>query len=377
MTNADTRYTESVNYMIQLDGLRAMAILLVLVQHFSPLHSLFGSAGLFPVGLVGVDLFFVLSGFLITRILLSTKRRDEPLESSVVRFMYRRALRLFPIYYLVLCVAMVFNYYDAREIAGWLFSYTSNFLGIRDGHPTWGFTQFWSLAVEEQFYLVWPWIVLMIPREHLGKVFFALFASGPVSRLLVVLSGGSDCAIRFSTFCLFDLFGAGALLAWMHETGMTEARERLLKRGMWVGLGLITVAMACRLSKLPGISSNAVVMIPISFVGSLVWARAIHACSKRSSSWAGRALESAPLVYVGKISYGIYVYHNFVKDLLPKAFVSMGLAWPEIFAVQFVLLIFVTVVLSSLSWFLIEKPLNGLKNRGHVPAGAAKVAAKA
>jgi peptidoglycan/LPS O-acetylase OafA/YrhL len=90
--------------------------------------------------------------------------------------------------------------------------------------------------------------------------------------------------------------GAGGLLAWAHAAGVSERRERLIRH-----------ALAMRFSQLPGLSSGQVILVPFCFVGSLVWVRVIHACANGSRSWAGRLLEWRPLVYVGKISYGIYV----------------------------------------------------------------------
>lgn len=359
-----------MKHMPQLDGLRAVAILLVLVQHFSPPEAMFGSRGVFPLGFVGVDLFFVLSGYLISRILLAQAQSAEPVGRFVWRFIVRRALRLFPLYYAVLVVAVVFDYQGVRQHAGWMFSYTSNFLSIRLGEPVPGFTQFWSLAVEEQFYLFWPWLILLTPRAHLPKVFVLMLLSGPVGRGLAAAFGGSALLIRYSSHLLLDLFAAGAVLAWLQQRGIDERGERLLRLGFWTAAGVMAVALGLRASGLPVVSANETVLVPFSFVGALIWARVIHACSKGTATWAGRVLAWRPMVYIGQISYGIYVLHNFVEDLAPPALATLGLDWPRSSLPNFVLLTALTVALAALSWTLIEKPINSLKQRWS-PAGSA------
>ena len=121
--------------------------------------------------------------------------------------------------------------------------------------------------------------------------------------------------------------------------------------------------VAFRLSGLPVVSSNSFALALLSFVAALIFVRIIHACALRSKHVMARGLEYQPIVYVGKISYGIYVYHNFVEELSPKFFQVLGLAFPVSFIPKFVLLTAITLLLSSLSWHAIEKPINALKNR--------------
>src|SRR5437762_7625759 len=141
--------------MPQLDGLRALAVTAVIAQHYKVLV---GGAG------YGVHLFFVLSGFLITRILLGERENVETLGITRVRafrqFYVRRMLRIFPLYYFVVIAGIALGVRNAREYAPWLLTYTFNLKMAAQGTVVEPFVHFWSLAIEEQYYLVWPWLIL-------------------------------------------------------------------------------------------------------------------------------------------------------------------------------------------------------------------------
>ena len=198
-------------YMTQLDGLRCFAVFSVLVAHFC--HDLPGIGRAGPWGgLLGVRLFFVLSGFLITQILL--RERDAMRAAGVgvwtaIRPFYaRRFLRIFPLYYGVLLVATALAVYPVRESLPWHLAYASNFYMAREG--TWVPTvaHFWTLAMEEQFYLLWPWVVLLVRPASLPRIAIALAALAPAFRTVVkrtlwvrlmraVREGRSSVTVRF------------------------------------------------------------------------------------------------------------------------------------------------------------------------------------
>lgn len=351
-----------LKYMVQLDTLRAVSIILVLMQHFSPVKSFFGSEGIFPLGFIGVDIFFVLSGFLISRSLIKEREDKIPLYKKAIRFTSKRALRLFPVYYVVLLVAVCFNYYDIQSYWLWMFGYASNFLAAVEGHPTWGFTQFWSLAVEEQFYLFWPWMVWLISGKKIKNLFIAFILSGILVRTGMYLLDCSPISIRFSTFALFDLFGMGALLAYIHTQGEAHAKTKLINSLACFGLAGMFIIIISRVLMLPGLSSPAVSLIFFSFFGSFVYVSLVHhmALGIKTHKW---FFENQFLIYVGKISYGIYIYHNFVKDLLPKTIEYFGYSMSGVFIFDFTLLSAVTILVSGLSWKLIEQPFLRLKAR--------------
>ena len=185
MTAIETEQTSppaasAAQYMPQLDSLRAFAVLAVVVHH-SPLVAFVP----IPFGAIGVRLFFVLSGFLITGILLRC-RDDRPDGSpgdrwfSLRQFYIRRFLRIFPLYYFVVTCAVILNYGCARSLLPWLLTYTLNVQLAISGE--WNeFSHFWSLAVEEHFYLAWPWVVLFVPRRWVGSAAVLLVLTGPAN----------------------------------------------------------------------------------------------------------------------------------------------------------------------------------------------------
>jgi peptidoglycan/LPS O-acetylase OafA/YrhL len=215
-------------FMPELDGLRAVAILLVFLVHVRGLVP----ATKLPIlliqvylglGWVGVDLFFVLSGFLITGILLDTREARNYFRG----FYARRTLRIFPLYYSVLtAVILIGMWINTSEVAEvlplpadrWLyFTYLTNWLGLWKAH--WGpdyanfLAHFWSLAVEEQFYLVWPLMVWLIPSRFLPRVAAALAVTAAIVRWIWVLHSGEQVAISLATVCRMDSLFVGAIAA--------------------------------------------------------------------------------------------------------------------------------------------------------------------
>src|SRR5262249_27065480 len=197
-------------HMVQLDGLRAIAVLLVLFEHTCPTPPL-------RTGRVGVLLFYVLSGFLITGILLQARARAAgvaPLRGVLAAFYARRCLRIFPLFYFVLLAALLLRIPPLPDHLASLLSYTSNFDTAAQGkwlqQP---FGPFWSLAVEEQFYLLWPALVLFAPLRWLLPCMAAMLAVGPLSRLAVVCVTDNNVSFQVVTTSCLDSLGAGSLLA--------------------------------------------------------------------------------------------------------------------------------------------------------------------
>jgi peptidoglycan/LPS O-acetylase OafA/YrhL len=221
------------SHLPQLDGLRGIAILLVLFQH-SPLHSLF------PFGWTGVDLFFVLSGFLITGILLTTTGTPR----YFLNFYARRALRIWPLYFAF--VAFAFG------IAPLLFSalarqdhnllplyllYLQNFAQAEGlaGPAILGVT--WSLAIEEQFYFVWPFVVRFCSLPKLGWIAAAVISVSPLLRYALIRIGASPQFIYVATFTRLDALAIGALIA------IFDKKACLRSRSVW-RLSIVVMSVA-------------------------------------------------------------------------------------------------------------------------------------
>ena len=257
----------------QLDALRAFAVIAVMLAHFSPTIQVVTP----ELGFAGVRLFFVLSGFLITGILLRCRDRVASGKSApgfqLRQFYLRRALRILPAFYATLFVAAALNMGSTRPTFWWHFFYASNFLLAWRG--TWLdlVTHFWSLAVEEQFYLVWPWLVLFVSPRRLPLLIIIGCVLGPLTRLTSLwLAPGNLIAATVLTPSCFDQLGAGALLAWLWYT-----RNFGATRLVWFSRGGLTllVTIVPILLLLPPDTGWSIVLGPVveafAFAASAAW----------------------------------------------------------------------------------------------------------
>jgi peptidoglycan/LPS O-acetylase OafA/YrhL len=258
----------------------------------------------------GVYLFFVLSGFLITRILLSEKEKTAYFRN----FYARRTLRIFPLYYGVLALQfwVLLPIFPTPHILadahyqGWLWAYGYNILAAVKGHLF--FTSdwmvlghFWTLAVEEQFYLVWPFIVLALCRESLLKLCVGIVALTPILRLAFYAAGANRYWVTMFTICQMDSLALGAVLACLESSGRLNTFVPTARR---VVLGLGAILVICSFfyprspeSTLPLIFYHGAVAL---FFGAVV---ALAACG------VFRWVDNRLLREVGQKSYGMYVFH--------------------------------------------------------------------
>ena len=326
-------------YYPALDGARAIAALLVLVFHAAQ-----EGLPLPPVvnfGQTGVDLFFVLSGFLITSILLASRQGDW---GEVRTFYVRRTLRIFPLYYLCLVVCNFFIF-----PCSWPFwVYLQNFW-TSTGWNISGPVHLWSLAVEEQFYLVWPFVVLFVPRRFLlGLLWFAILMSFG----LRVLMASTHHDVYAMTFTRLDGLSAGAILATLHSRGRLQRwRPLLLSMILAGGLLIAFTGWRFRGSGDPWFVATKYSLLALTYAGVIGWL----ICSPQA--FASRWLSARPLRHIGRISYGLYVWHPFVFSF---TFRRLGEASPWTRgAAAFCL----TFVAAYLSWYGYERHFLKLKGR--------------
>jgi peptidoglycan/LPS O-acetylase OafA/YrhL len=366
-------------YMPQLDGLRFFAILGVLVAHAwdpPPLPWIFGGV---DWGSLGVRLFFVLSGFLITGILFDCRERAEATASSrmffVRQFYVRRFLRIFPLYYAVLLVLLVGNFERTRELAVWLFTYTSNIFFARHGwHGHLG--HFWSLAVEEQFYLVWPWLLLFLPRKWLVPLLAVVISVAPLYRLYAFHRYGADAGARDAfTFGVVDSLGVGAVLAIATRT-VSDGSLRL-----WLSCIGLPIALAGYGALLGlqhyGVGGGAPAALSDTAT-AIVFGWLVVGAARGFGGAPGRLFCFRPVAYVGKISYGVYVFHNIVIGAAIIEARRFGVDYRPHGILSFLAVTLVTIALAACSWTFFERPINGLKRlfayrapvAEPVPAGA-------
>ena len=372
-------------YLPQLDGLRGIAIFGVLVFHFN--SSEVGWAGLgfqvgfFELGWTGVTLFFVLSGYLITQILLAT--RDEP--HYFRNFYTRRALRIFPAYYLMLILA----YRAGKDLSlmdpqsgpsEWPFYafYLSNYwLGANAFRtpmsPLLGLS--WTLSVEEQFYLLWPFVVRALSARALAGLCAALVIASPLLRWGMLYASDNPLLTHVSLSSNFDGLALGGLIAVLRQdSGLmrwTAPRIGLALAGV-SGLALAALFQAHGFHYFADsrVWMSATVntlffpaLVAIFFSGILMLALV-------SESRFARLLSFRPLVALGRISYGVYLYHVLVSFVLTRAFwidVFLPIPGNEPHPAVVPLLYFarfaVTILIAAISFRYLEMPLLKLKAR--------------
>lgn len=342
-----------------LDGLRAIAVLMVLWCHVPKtvpgypewLHIAEFFIG--PGGF-GVELFFVLSGFLITRILISERERAVP----VRWFLLRRCLRIFPIYYLLLAVLLPLR--PSADIA-WCAVYLSNFKSIVapvDGP----LAHTWSLCIEEHFYLLWPLVVAFLPTRRAQQVLvFGVFPVAIVGAWLVsefVPGDQATVAVQHGSPFRFLSLGAGALMAF-HERRLGTARGRALL----LALGLIALAVVLHpyVVFIRPMLAEQPPWVDLRY-GPLLWLiQSASLCTGLvllAVLWDLRApqnlLTLAPLRAVGRISYALYLYH------LP---LYHWLLYPQPTGANVAVAVGATFAAATLSWFGLERPVQRVSAR--------------
>ncbi len=345
-----------------LDGLRAVAILLVLWCHIpvgtanypewlKVAHGVIGPGGL------GVDIFFVLSGFLITRILLREKEQGAP----VRWFLLRRVLRIFPIYYLLLLVMAIAK--PSIELA-WCAAYLSNLHWILEPKLVRSMGHTWSLCVEEHFYLLWPLVVAFTPR--LVSKWSIVLVLAPVALLcaywmnLHYASLGAPPseameAVQHASPVRFLSLGCGALLAYVEPAIVASPRRfvllalALLVPALWLHPIVHYLLLPQWLASTPTIPWQHIPSAWIVHSSCLCTAILLFCLTLGDLRWSPlRVLHSRILRGIGRISYGLYLYHLPINGLWfygNLTWVNAGLALATTFAV------------ATVSYFVLERPI--------------------
>jgi peptidoglycan/LPS O-acetylase OafA/YrhL len=352
--------------ILGFDGLRAIAFLMVFVSHKWE-WNWWAS----PLGDIGVWLFFVLSGFLITRILAASRSEIESgattFFAALGRFYARRTVRIFPIYYLILALIGAASLFVAIDCFGpaeitayWLYA-TNILIGERSAWVG-DFGHLWSLAVEEQFYLLFAPLLLLAPRKLSGFVCLAFVAFGVAVKVDMEQAGATRVAIDVNSFINFALLGVGGLIGLAVE-GRRWSRSALP--------GLAQAAVLAVYAALPFLfARDAQAWLIYAKISGLLAALLLTLVFVAQSSWFVRLLHAWPLRALGRISYGAYLIHHFVhwSDLSDRLR-EMGLPAPDLsHTVAAFAELAITIVLASLSWRLFEEPILRWTHRARTPA---------
>ncbi len=373
MTTTDDRAARGAlrGHLPVLDAVRGVAILLVLAHNFSVFGPATGLASralswALEFGWSGVQLFFVLSGFLITGILLDTQRAPNYLGA----FFGRRVLRIFPLYYAVLTVAFgLVPLLGGRAVAGhehqaWLWTYLSNWAPA--GHRVDALPHFWSLAVEEQFYLVWPFVVWRARPASLARVCGGVALAALGARVALLAAGAGPDGPYTYTVCRFDALALGAIAASLVR--IERVREALAARRSLLGVGALALfvvgAIVTRGYPRAGVWTQTAgySLLGLCFTAALLVAVLAEAAGAR---WV-RALGAAPLRSIGKYSYGMYVFHHPLHVFVGLPILAR--CWPEerslvrplVYSAAATL---ATFVAAWMSFQLLERHFLGLKRR--------------
>jgi peptidoglycan/LPS O-acetylase OafA/YrhL len=359
--------SSSVTHVRALDGFRGTAVLLVISFHF----------GFLEFGWTGVQIFFVLSGFLITSILV--RERDLPLGFYLARFYWRRALRIFPLYFAYLAaVVSIFAVCGhpsefAREWQ-YLFTYTFNFLRASPNYAnSMPLGHLWSLSVEEQFYLFWPMVIFLTPRRWLPSIVGLMIAVSPLTRALTAECLGrharGDCrfvgqAVYSVTWAQLDAFAIGALIA----IGGRKLRGSVIPL-LLSGVALLAAGLLNIWFSKGRFTIDTSFGYPINMIrnGQHIWGYSLINLSAAALVLAclgenriARAFQSRWLTYTGRISYGLYVYHIAVQIFVNSVFPARprSVAGIAAFAMDLCLLF----ALAHASYFWFERRLIRLKD---------------
>ncbi|MDP4285493.1 MAG: acyltransferase [Bacteroidota bacterium] len=344
-----------LRHLPELDALRTFAVVMVMLAHYLP------DIGLrLPFSWYGVDLFFTISGFLITTILINAfKNNNGKNRLNIIKnFLIRRVFRLFPAYYFFLLffwgLKNIFNIWIWRdEFTIYFFTYTPNWLFLKTGlNNAACFSHLWSLGVEEQFYLFWPWLLLFPPVKYRVGIILGMILISIILGFIYY-----DNSIAVLPFANFHTLGAGCLLAYFY-TQNASIINWLKKYRMWI----VTVSFVNLLIVLyffPGLSSFESVYRALSL--SICTAALVLVSI---FGWAGvlKIVARNKLVqYIGKISYGIYLYHLPIPVLTGLILTRMHLHVNNV--VLFFAYFAITFVIAAISYKYLEMPFLKLKKR--------------
>lgn len=368
-----------------LDGLRAIAVVLVFLSHKAHVDAV-------DAGKIGVWLFFLISGYLIIGELHRNRLRIEAQGARRAALLYvffmKRALRIFPVYYLLLIALAIahasFYQRDVELGLAWHFVFLSNYwIGVvHDGWPG-TVSHFWSLAVEQQFYLVAPFALLFVRAARHGLLCAMVIGAAAVAHLMLYADGAIEPLIYAFSPWNFAMLALGGALAIGGSRVTVRSRAA---SAAWLAAASAAVAAfalarancaACEANParagalMPGVLDIA---LALALAALFLW------LVRRQDSMLVAALEARPLAYLGTISYGFYLFHNLVPSRLgvaPGFYARLHLPDAAQTLVALALQFALAVLLAHLSWQLLEKRVLEWKRpleaaiRNRLPARAA------
>jgi peptidoglycan/LPS O-acetylase OafA/YrhL len=362
-----------------LDGLRAIAVALVLIMHKTE----FGTSS--RIGFYGVWLFFLLSGYLITGQLYAARRRAEEGHSKpfseLLTFWYRRAFRIFPAYYVVLIAISCYYLLSGRELHGTLYYafhlanvYLSN--NMDQFHTTWA--HFWSLAVEEQFYFLFAPLLILTPARHAIKLCIGVLVASAVQRIILTSEDMEPFRIYIDSLVNFGLLAAGGLL-YLVSGRISALMERTRLNGGTAGWVALSIYFCLAASTTPLLADNPAALQTSYAIGCGVGLFVLANVISGQANSLVNLLEVPAISLLGRLSYSIYLINDYVPSDIPQRALAhasrrgadiageLSTGHPYLsglLSVAGILLCFAIVIgAAGLSWTLVERPALVLRDR--------------
>ena len=307
---------------------------------------------------MGPSIFFLLSGYLITFSLWKLQDKSDGglwnFSRVVASFHARWICRLLPVIGVLLVIGWLCDIEEYRETWAWHVTFLTNFYIVAHNEWIGGLSHFWSLSLQEQFYLVWP-VVLLVPRRVFHHAMILVILGALAFRLQCILTGASEFSRWFLLPGSLDAFATGGLAAWILRN---QARFRSYFQNMGVAVdlaALASLAFSRYLRYLPDTNPGtaAVELFECVFFGWL-----LVLLMEAPKSLASRALTFRPLIFVGKVSYGIFVFHTLVAVSLSPWLKAAGFNETSYPFLRAVILAAISIAVAAASWHWMEQPLN-------------------
>nr|WP_315164766.1 acyltransferase [uncultured Flavobacterium sp.] len=363
-----------------LDGIRAYAVLMICFVHFFQVDEVSLYEGnkylgvlffkISQIGLKGVELFFILSGFLITGILMNSKASPNFFKT----FYLRRFIRIFPLYYFVLTISFLvlpnlINVDDAgRDVIkqqGWLWTYLSNFSGFLTHTSSWdasinfpSFGHFWSLCVEEHFYVFWPFLIYFSNDKWLPRLMWSFVGLSIFSVLFVYIFDDFIPILKWSTIQYSGVLSLGGLISYYRNIPIRYNQIIAISKKLILPSGILFLLVNF-------IPRQYEIHNVLTFYTSIFFFSFFLVLSLEGGNTTRGLFDHKFLYFIGKISYGIYVYHFLLKPYFKtyiyetiKIYIHNGIVSSFIYTVMATL---ISILIAWLSWQFFEKPILKLK----------------
>jgi peptidoglycan/LPS O-acetylase OafA/YrhL len=338
-----------------LDGFRAISILMVLYGHLGGTRNYptatVGTLGqwLGDLGHLGVLVFFVISGFLITTLLMGERQKTGTI--SLKQFYWRRVLRIFPAFYALLLALALATLLGWMHLTGRDFAFAMTYMvNYYPSHP-WQIGHLWSLSIEEQFYLLWP-LALLVLRERralilaIAAIFAAPLLRAAIREYTFHINPHTPLADMSIFPAMFDYIATGCALALLRSWLLTQNWYLRLTASRWL---LLAVPLVFLINRLDGYTLAMLFGSPIL---NVCVALLIESCTRHDRTLAGRFLNWKPVAALGVLSYSLYLWQQPFLNRHSDAWVN---AFPQNLVFAF--------VAALLSYFVVERAFLGLRNR--------------